>query len=149
MKYIHTSVVSTFARSVIVGLFYMVGSCLSVSAQSVGKSGIDISSVFQSLTDRGEYIMIPRASVIHIPQGMEGKLGRPADGRLLTLDQFLRKNYVWLHKMPVTLHEAQGKVPIAPSRLERVAKLGKVVIAVHKGKVITVKKIKEPIAKVE
>lgn len=148
MKYLYVPPVSKITRSGVIALCVL-GSSLMVSAQNMGQSGFDLSKVFQALKDRGAYTMIPRGSVIHVPKGMKSKLGRPDHGSLVSLDQFIRQNSVWLHKMPVTLAEAQGKVPIDPIRLERVAKLGKVVIAVHKGKVITVKKIEEPIANIE
>jgi hypothetical protein len=113
----------------------------NATESSVAVAGrIDISKIYQALQDRGVYTMVPRSSVLHVPKGMECKLGNPVSGdELVNLDKFMRKNCVWVHKFPVTLYEAQGKVPIDPVRLERVSKLGKVVIAVHKGKVISVK----------
>lgn len=147
-----TSYLSRFIRSLrgcsIAGV--LLASSGLLPSQEMPTRAIDVSQLYQALCDRGVYTMIPRSSVIHIPEGMEHKLGQ-ADGRqLVSLSEFMGRNYCWVHKMHVSMAEATGEVSIDPLRLERVSKLGKVVIAVHKGKVISVRKSKpQVIAKAE
>lgn len=111
--------------------------------QGASLKSIDITQIYQPLNERGAYTMVPRSSVIHIPKGLEHKFTRPTGSKLVDLSRFMRGSHVWLHKMPVTMAEAQGKVAIDPLRLERVFKLGKVVIAVHKGKAISIRKVEQ------
>ncbi|MGJ8672342.1 hypothetical protein [Rubritalea sp.] len=114
-------------------------------------SQMDVFSVYNIsdiLHDRGVYTMVPKSAVMHVPRGMEKKLIRSGESQYVSFDQFMIKNSVWVHRMNVSVNEATGKSPIDPIRLEGMRKLGKVVIAVHKGEPISLKLTPvEPIAK--
>lgn len=119
-------------------------------AEKQSLSGMDVYQMFDKLCDRGVFTFVPKNSVLHVPVGMEQKIVRSEGSRYVPFSHFVERNYVWIHKMPVSLEEAKGLKAIDRLRMERVQKLGKLVIAVHKGKAVTVKPMEvETIAKVE
>lgn len=113
--------------------------CLHGVSSAQDSSAFDIYQISDVLNDRGVYTMVPKSAVIHVPRGMERKLQRQSKSKYVSFEKFIRTNCVWIQKMPVNVSQATGQAPIDPIRLENMRKLGKVVIAVHKGEPISVK----------
>ena len=111
----------------------------SAEANQSDMKAFEIYKISDVLCDRDVYTMVPKSAVIHVPRGMEHKLKREKGMRYVSFKQFMRNNCVWMHKMQVSVSEAKGDSAIDPLRLERLKKLGKVVIAVHKSEPISMK----------
>jgi len=104
----------------------------------------DIYQVTDVISDRGYHTVVPKRCILHTPRGLEGKkVSRPI-GKFLLFEEFYKKNQTWLFKVELGLSEVRGEVPVNKDKMSRLSKLGKIVIAVHKGHPISVVKYAAP-----
>lgn len=113
------------------------GISLLPSAVAQSNDSFDLNRTSGFLSDRGVYTLVPKSAVVHVPKGMEVKLQRVEGSRYVSFEQFMRRNCVWVQRMPISVSQATGQVSVDSVRIERMKKLGKVVIAVHKGSPIS------------
>ncbi len=104
----------------------------------------DIYQVTDVIYDRGMHTVIPKRCIIHTPRGFEGKKVSGAVGTFVLFEDFYRRNQTWLHKVELSLSEVRGEVPVNEEKMVRLSKLGKMIIAVHKGCPISVVKYIAP-----
>lgn len=131
-------VVSTLVKSI---MMVMLCSVMPIQAAEQSKR-FDIYEMSDILCDRGYYTLLPKRCVVFVPQGFEHKMKRSKGSKYVLFNHFIMKNYVWVHKLEVTLAQAEGKVAIAEDKMERLKKTGKVIIAVHRGRPVTLQKTK-------
>jgi hypothetical protein len=113
----------------------------SVVARPGDQSLIEQSDV---LNDGINWTLVPKGAVLHVPQPFTTRVGSKPLGTLLSWSDFLKVNRNWLFTEEVLFEQAAGKRPIPPSRTDAWNKLGKVVVAVHRGGPISVRHVPEP-----
>lgn len=109
-----------------------------------GVVSIDINKITDVLSSEGYSTVIPKRCVLHLPNGLENKIARKPNQKYAKFSEFYKKNQIWIFKMEVTMAEARGDTVINKEKLNRVTKLGKVVLAVHKGHPIAVRTPMKP-----
>lgn len=118
--------------------------CSTNTVQAVEQSKrFNIYEMSDILCDRGYYTLLPKRCILFVPQGFEDKMQREKGSKFLLFNKFIMTNHVWLYKLELTISEAEGKVAIDEMRMERLRKMGKVIVAVHKGKPISLEKMKD------
>ena len=90
------------------------------------------------LAYRGDWTLVPKAAVLHVPLNLKSRVGQPADGNLLSWTQFLAKNRIWLRDQPVTMGQARGDTPMTPEEIKKYKAIGQVVVATCHGGPISV-----------
>gem|GEM_PF-1616596 len=109
-----------------------------------GIASLDINKITDVLSSNGYSTVIPKRSVLHLPSGLENKIARKPNQKYAKFSEFYRKNQTWIFKMEITMAEARGDTVINKEKINRVTKLGKVVLAVHNGHPIAVRTPKKP-----
>lgn len=106
-------------------------------ARATGQSLIAQSDI---LHDGRNWTIVPKGAVLHIPAALAPRVGARPLGTLLTWNEFLTVNRGWVFTEEVTMDQAAGERPIGASRMDFWAKNGKVIVAVHLGGPISVRK---------
>ena len=94
---------------------------------------LNIKDIMDVVEEKGRFTYLPKRSVLHIPKGMEGKFQKSKGSKYLHFVDFYKKNQLWIHKLEVSKSEIEGKSAISEERLERLRKIGKMIIAVNNG----------------
>lgn len=84
------------------------------------------------LYDRGQCIMVPKGSILVLPESLKRKIaeGGPK-GKLVKWRDFFNLNSTWLHRHEVTTEQARGDKQIDQEVFESLKRLNKIVIAVN------------------
>jgi len=122
------------------------GAARDPRAKSPAKQSIIEQSVI--LCDGTYWTLVPIGSVLHVPENHRERVVKQPAGKLLNWQQFLVRNRSWLGTEDVDVATAAGRKPIAEETESTWAKRGSVVVAVHRGGAISVKR-PEPEAKPE
>lgn len=87
------------------------------------------------LIDRGKLLMIPKKSLIVVPEGLKAKMyqGGELKGKVVSLSEFLAANGSWFMTYPVTFEQMMGKEKVSQEELERLRQLNRVVLATNGG----------------
>lgn len=94
----------------------------------------------QFLAFRGNWTMVPKGAVLHVPDTFKERVVARPKGELISWQEFYRKNRGWLQAQPVRLSDAKGDTPLAPSLFESFTRHGRVVVAVlHNGPISVLK----------
>ncbi|BDS04967.1 hypothetical protein NT6N_00070 [Oceaniferula spumae] len=97
------------------------------------------------LVDNGTHTILPKRCILFIPEKLQAHLIPSPKKNFTIWPKFLRANSQWLYCFEVTLDQAKGLKPIDEKKLERVKKLGKIVVAVrHKNPISVLPVKKEP-----
>lgn len=104
-----------------------------------GIATIDINKITDVLSSGGYSTVIPKRSVLHLPVGLESKIARKSNQKYSSFSEFYKRNQNWIFKMELTMAEARGDKAINKEKLDRAKKLGKLVLAVHRGHPIAVR----------
>jgi len=94
---------------------------------------LNINDIMDVVEEKGRFTYLPKRSVLHIPKGMEAKFQKSKGSKYLRFDDFYKKNQLWIHKFEVSKSEIEGASEISEDRLERLLKIGKIIIAVNNG----------------
>lgn len=86
----------------------------------------------------GKYVILPKNSVIHVPDALKGNILAAPAGEMLSWNEFVTRYRGLVTHMDVSLEEVSGAKPIPPERLEAVARTGLIVVAVYERNPITV-----------
>jgi len=92
------------------------------------------------LGDGRHWTIVPKGSVLCMPKALENHILKNGEGEILTWRQFLARNRSWLTVSEVDMDTAAGRTPIPKERLEAMEKTGLVVVAVHRGGAISVRR---------
>ena len=103
----------------------------------------DIYQITDVVVDRKFHTVLPKRCILHIPVGMESKVGVAPRGKLILFNNFYQRNQNWMHKIELSYEEVNGLVPMNQDKMNRLSKLGKMIVAVHKGHPISVKEYKK------
>jgi uncharacterized protein len=105
---------------------------------------LKLKDVMDVVEEKGRFTYLPKRSVLHIPKGMEAKFHKSKGSKYLRFDDFYKKNQLCIHKFEVSKSEIEGESKISEERLDRLRKIGKIIIAVNNGQPTSIisKKIK-------
>lgn len=81
------------------------------------------------LSDGVNWTLIPKGSVIVVPEQLKNKLVSKPVGKLVEWKRFLARNGSWLHTHPIQMRQAQGKETLDPDRFKKLRTLNKIVVA--------------------
>lgn len=90
------------------------------------------------LTDGSNWTLVPRGSVLFLPEEQQEKIGKRPVGNLLPWKKFASLNKSWITAEEVTLRQAEGLHEIDPRRTSYWAKQDKIMVAVYLDAPITV-----------
>ena len=107
-------------------------------ARSGGQSLIKQSDI---LHDGSNWTIVPKGAVLHVPAQLSPRVGAKPLGTLLAWSDFLIANRGWIQTEEVSFEQAAGKHPLPEARLAFWPTQSKVIVAVHQGGPISVRKI--------
>lgn len=82
---------------------------------------------------------LPKGSILHVPEDLVSRVDSVKSGmRVMGWAEFLRLNSSWVVPLKIRLEQAMGKEPIDENLISRVARSGKVVVAIYFDNPITV-----------
>lgn len=90
------------------------------------------------LANNGTWTLVPKGSVIHIPENLKSKIVTAPTGRLIEWKTFLRKNHGWIHTHAINMTQAQGKDKVNQDTIKAYKSMGKIVVATCSGGPISV-----------
>lgn len=90
------------------------------------------------LTNNGQWTLVPKGSVLHIPENLKSKIVTAPSGKLIEWKTFLRKNHGWIHIHTVKMTQAQGKEKVSQDAIKAYKTMGKIVIATCAGGPISI-----------
>ena len=96
------------------------------------------------LCSGGNWTLVPKEAVIHIPPAYKARVNGTRSGKLIPWGQFFAKNRGWVHTHSVSIDQARGEVPIPSDQADVYKRLGRVVVAVCHNGPISVKPLKKP-----
>lgn len=85
------------------------------------------------LAFNGNWTLVPKHAVIHIPESLQSRIVTQPSGKLLSWREFLTLNRGWIHLQNVTLSDARGETAVSPAALKASRATGRVVVAVCEG----------------
>lgn len=93
---------------------------------------------------RGNLTLVPKRSVLHVPNALKNRLGEQANVKVLRWPDFYNANRGWIRTVEVTRDQAMGLAPMPESTVEALSKSSSVIIATFKSGPISVLPLKEP-----
>jgi hypothetical protein len=100
------------------------------------------------LCSGGNWTIVPKEAVIHIPPAYQARVNGKRSGKLVPWQDFFAKNRGWIHTHSVSIAQARGDSPMVPEQVDTYKRLGRVVVAVCHNGPISVKppKVDETVA---
>jgi len=92
------------------------------------------------LSDGTCWTMVPVGSVLHVPEKLRDRVPEGPSGTLLTWQQFLGRNRGWVGTEEVDMETATGRKPVTEEMSANWQRRGSVVVAVHRGGAISVRR---------
>lgn len=93
----------------------------------------DILSRSTILSFGGVATLVPKGSVLHVPERFRERLTLAPGARFVTWEVFLQANRAWVTPLEITVAQAEGKEPLPESTLTYLPKSGNVIVATYKG----------------
>lgn len=85
------------------------------------------------LASGSRWAIVPKGSVIHVPNHLKGRVVSKPKGTLQGWSSFLRKNGGWIHTHEITLKQASGQEYLGEEKVKAYKTLGQIVIATYGG----------------
>jgi len=111
-------------------------------ARSPRKQSILADSIL--LGNGHNWTLVPKGSVLHLPDKLKKHILKQGQGEILPWQQFLARNRSWLSVAEVDMDTAAGRTPIPEKKLKAWAKTSNIVVAVHRGGAISVRRPPAP-----
>jgi hypothetical protein len=108
------------------------------SDPSRGMHGRDLIAESTVLNYGGLMTLVPKRSVLHLPEALESRVGTKDGAEFQPWSKFFEVNRSWLHAEPVTRERALGKTPFSAEERNALRSSGKIIIATYKGGPISV-----------
>ena len=93
---------------------------------------------------RGFLTLVPKESVLHIPENLEDRIGVQSGAKIQTFQDFYEKNRGWIRTIEVTRDQARGHKPLPETLRKAFESSTSLVVATHKGGPISVLPLKDP-----
>lgn len=118
------------------------GSSLAAKPDPRARSSAEQSIIAQStiLSDGTYWTLVPDGSVLHVPEKHQARVVDTPAGTCLNWIQFAGRNRSWLGTHNVDLETAAGRKPLDKAAVDSWARRGTVMVAVHRGGAISVKR---------
>ena len=98
----------------------------------------DLFAISTLFVHNGNWAMVPRGAVIHVPPHLKSKIVQKPKGKLLRWPLFLQKYGGLFHTQEVSMEQAKGKNKIDPKVIEAYKGSSKIVVATYHRQPITV-----------
>ncbi|NWK54426.1 hypothetical protein HW115_02305 [Verrucomicrobiaceae bacterium N1E253] len=97
------------------------------------------------LSHANKWTKIPQGSIMYTPDHLKKNIVATPTGKILSWNDFYRKNAGWIHLHPVTINQARGLTVIKADIIKAYQSMGKVVVATyHKAPISVMPKALEP-----
>ena len=106
--------------------------------------GWDILEYSDFLGYDGNYVILPKGSVIHVPTSLTQHVLQKPEGQMMSWMDFSSRYRGLVTVLQVTMKQVTGEVAIPADRIEAAAKTNCLVVAVFEGSPITVLKAADP-----
>lgn len=93
---------------------------------------------------RGFLTLVPKQSVLHVPENLADRIGEKPDIKVQTFRDFQLANRSWIRTVEVTREQALGHTPLNENITATFEKSPYLVIATYKGGPISVLPLKAP-----
>ncbi len=90
------------------------------------------------ITHRGEHAIIPKRSILFLPQSLKSRVVEKPKGKFVLWPFFKQRNQDWIWTYEVTLDQAKGKAPLPKGKLKQFENLNRVVVALFRGNPVSV-----------
>ncbi|WAC18066.1 hypothetical protein OVA24_12545 [Luteolibacter sp. SL250] len=116
----------------------------SVAGQELPKpmppqpQGFGLLEMSTPLEGGGEFILLPKDSVIWCPPGLRSHMVSSPSGKFTDWLTFFSANRAWITTMDVTHDQITGKTPLHPDTMERYRKGNLLVVATFQGGPISI-----------
>jgi len=104
----------------------------------------DLLSQSEFLCNMGMMTLLPKRSVLHVPDRLAERQRPKDNANIVTWPQFQVKNRTWITTLEVSRLQAEGKEPISEQKMESLLQTGDVIIATMGGSPISVLPLKVP-----
>jgi len=111
------------------------------SAALAGRDFVKNSAV---LSFRGHLTLVPKRSVLHVPDALLNRMKVEEGAKVQTFQDFLLSNRGWVRAVEVSREQALGHVSLSESVLQSFANSNQVVVATYRGGPISVLPLKDP-----
>ncbi|MAS95876.1 MAG: hypothetical protein CMO55_21945 [Verrucomicrobiales bacterium] len=78
----------------------------------------------------GHYVILPKNSVVFVPESRKENILSKPEGKMLTWLEFQTRFRALVYPIEVTMKEVSGEEPIAPEKLEAADRSNRIVVAV-------------------
>jgi hypothetical protein len=123
------------------------------SHQSVRLNQVPIGEVTKKRSDQASLVgrstvlsfgdfwtLVPKGAVLHVPEGLKGRVGTAPSGRLLGWSEFYQRNRGWLRQQAVEVSHARGERLLDEEVVKNFTSLTQVVVATCHSGPISMKK---------
>ncbi|MFK7910279.1 MAG: hypothetical protein AB8F34_06710 [Akkermansiaceae bacterium] len=90
------------------------------------------------ITHRGEHAIIPKRSILFIPENLKSRVVEKPSGKFVLWPFFKLRNQEWIWTYEVTLDQAKGKSPIPAGKIKQFEKLNRMVVALYRGNPVSI-----------
>ncbi len=97
-----------------------------------------LAELSQFLGEGGSFVILPKGSVIHSPEGAQVQILKSPQGQVTTWAEFLVAHRAWLTTCEVSQPQIRGEQPFTDEERAAFKKGGKVVVATFRGNPVTV-----------
>mgnify|MGYP000636850666 CR=1 FL=1 len=89
------------------------------------------------------HTILPKNSILHIPEHLKSKLVQSPSGKFIIWPKFYASNPAWIYKYEVSLDQKKGNTPFTEAQIQRFEQTGKIVVAVIRNNPTSVKRINQ------
>lgn len=137
---VHRDLVMLFEESRERDPIKTLGPAVDASAHEVSWAAGSLVERSDILNHRGLATLLPKGALLHLPESLSARNGLGDGGSaVVNWPDFFRRNSQWIHPLKVRLGQALGDEPIDQALIARIAKTGKVVVAIYFDQPISVR----------
>lgn len=96
------------------------------------------------LSFRGYLTLVPKRSVLHVPDALLNRMTIDENAKVQTFQDFLLSNRGWIRAVEVSREQALGHVPLPEGVVESFSKSNQIVVATFQRGPISVLPLKDP-----
>lgn len=105
----------------------------------INKAPEGIFETSQMLAANGQWTLVPKGAVLHIPATLQNYVTTTPTGNLVPLQEFMAANRQWLTNEEMSIAQAAGQEALKPDTQKTWATVNKIVVATHQGGAVSCK----------
>ena len=90
------------------------------------------------LQQGNSHTVLPRNSIVYLPESLKQKVVNRPNGAFVSWPQFYLKNRNWIFTHGISLNQAQGTTPLKDGVMQQFKRINRLVIAIHQNNPISI-----------